>query len=114
MNSYKIICDFGCNLPEHMVEQYQIEIIPTNLHIEGEKTILSNEIDIFEFYKKLREKKMIRTSAINMQSFKNCFVKTLEQRHVPVTLRREMGKNIDAACGQLRAKAERKTDGRVN
>ncbi|MBQ7015831.1 MAG: 23S rRNA (adenine(2503)-C(2))-methyltransferase RlmN [Firmicutes bacterium] len=42
------------------------------------------------------------------------FVKTLEQRHVPVTLRREMGKNIDAACGQLRAKAERKTDGRVN
>ena len=42
------------------------------------------------------------------------FVKTLEQRHVPVTLRREMGKNIDAACGQLRAKAERKTDGRVD
>jgi 23S rRNA (adenine2503-C2)-methyltransferase len=42
------------------------------------------------------------------------FVKTLEQRHVPVTLRREMGKNIDAACGQLRAKAERKTDGRIN
>ena len=42
------------------------------------------------------------------------FVKTLEQRHVPVTLRREMGKNIDAACGQLRAKAERKTNGRVD
>ncbi len=78
MNSYKIICDFGCNLPEHLIEQYQIEIIPTNLHIEGEKNILSNEIDIFEFYRKLREKKMIRTSAINMQSFKNCFVKTLE------------------------------------
>lgn len=42
------------------------------------------------------------------------FIKTLEQRHVPVTLRREMGKNIDAACGQLRAKAERKTNGRVD
>ena len=79
MNSYRIICDFGCNLPEHMIEQYQIEIIPTNLHIEGEKNILSNEIDIFEFYKKLREKKMIRTSAINMHSFKNCFTKTLEK-----------------------------------
>ena len=79
MNGYRIICDFGCNLPEHMIEQYQIEIIPTNLHIEGEKNILSNEIDIFEFYKKLREKKMIRTSAINMQSFKNFFAKTLEK-----------------------------------
>ena len=42
------------------------------------------------------------------------FVKTLEQRHVPVTLRREMGKNIDAACGQLRAKAERESNGRVD
>ena len=41
------------------------------------------------------------------------FFDTLEKRHVPVTLRREMGKNIDAACGQLRAKAERKSDGRI-
>ena len=32
------------------------------------------------------------------------FVKTLENRHVPVTRRREMGGSIDAACGQLRHK----------
>ena len=78
MNSYKIVSDFGCNLPEHIAEQFQIEIIPTNLHIEGENSILSNEIDILEFYKKLREKKTIRTSAINMQVFKNRFTKILE------------------------------------
>ena len=77
MNSYQIISDFGCNLPEHLVKQYQIEIIPTNLHIEGEANILSNEIDIFDFYKKLREKKMIRTSAVGMQIFKNYFEQTL-------------------------------------
>jgi fatty acid-binding protein DegV len=57
MNSYQIITDFGCNLPEHLARQYEIEIIPTNLHIEGENSVLSNEIDIFDFYKKLREKK---------------------------------------------------------
>ncbi len=78
MNSYKIISDFGCNLPEHLTEQYDIEVIPTNLHIEGENSILSNEIDIFDFYKKLREKKMIRTSAVGMQIFKNYFTKVLE------------------------------------
>ena len=77
MNSYKIVSDFGCNLPEHLVKQYQLEIIPTNLHIEGEKSILSNEIDIFDFYKKLRDKKMIRTTAINMQTFKNYFTQIL-------------------------------------
>lgn len=39
------------------------------------------------------------------------FYEALQKRHVPVTLRREMGKNIDAACGQLRAKAERRANG---
>ena len=77
MNSYQIITDFGCNLPEHLARQYRIEIIPTHLHIEGENSILSNEIDIFDFYKKLREKKMIRTSAIGMQVFKDYFQKIL-------------------------------------
>ena len=79
MNSYKIISDFGCNLPDHIVERYRIELIPTNLHIEGENSILSNEIDIIEFYKKLREKKTIRTSAINMQIFKERFEETLRE-----------------------------------
>jgi len=78
MNSYKIISDFGCNLPEHLTEQHRIEMIPTNLHIEGENSILSNEIDIFDFYKKLRDKKMIRTSAVGMQVFKNYFEKILQ------------------------------------
>lgn len=30
------------------------------------------------------------------------FIETLEKHHIPVTRRREMGKKIDAACGQLR------------
>lgn len=78
MNTYQIITDFGCNLPEHLVKQYEIEIIPTNLHIENETNISSDQIDILDFYQKLREKKMIKTSAINMQTFKNYFEKILE------------------------------------
>ena len=73
MNNYKIISDFGCDLPETLLSQYGIEVIPTNLHIEGECNTLSNELDIPEFYQKLREKKMIKTSAINFQVFKNKF-----------------------------------------
>ncbi len=33
------------------------------------------------------------------------FIETLEKNHIPVTRRREMGKKIDAACGQLRHRA---------
>ena len=77
MNQYKIISDFGCNLPDHLAEQYEIEIIPTSLHIEDEGSISSDQIDILDFYRKLREKKMIRTSAINMQIFKDHFERAL-------------------------------------
>ena len=78
MNQYKIVSDFGCNLPEHLTAQYEIEIIPTNLHIEGEGSIPSDQIDISDFYQKLREKKMIKTSAVNMQTFKTRFEAALE------------------------------------
>lgn len=75
MNAYKIISDFGCDLPEHLLAQYEIEVIPTNLHIDGQDNILSNEIDIDEFYQILREKKTVKTSAINMQTFYGVFEK---------------------------------------
>lgn len=32
----------------------------------------------------------------------HAFAKVLEDQHIPVTIRRELGKDIDAACGQLR------------
>ncbi|MBQ1368693.1 MAG: 23S rRNA (adenine(2503)-C(2))-methyltransferase RlmN [Firmicutes bacterium] len=34
------------------------------------------------------------------------FIEVLEHHHIPVTRRREMGKSIDAACGQLRHKRQ--------
>lgn len=44
---------------------------------------------------------MVRPSKNDIQAF----MTVLEERHVPVTLRREMGTDIDGACGQLRHKA---------
>ena len=34
------------------------------------------------------------------------FLRILEAHHIPVTLRRELGRDIDAACGQLRRRAK--------
>ncbi len=104
MNTYKIVSDFGCNLPEHLIERYALEIIPTSLHIEGENSILSNEIDIFDFYKKLREKKMIRTSAINMQTFKDCFSKTLANGDDLIYIGMSSGLSGTFGAAQLAAK----------
>lgn len=73
MHDYKIVSDFGCDLPRHMIESCGIEIIPTALHIEGECSITTNEIEISDFYAKLRQKKMIRTSAIGIGAFEDYF-----------------------------------------
>lgn len=79
MQNYKIITDFGCDLPEHITENLEIEIIPTALHIEGEPNVLSNEIDISDFYAKLRDKKMIKTSAVSIAAFEKSFGRAMAE-----------------------------------
>lgn len=46
----------------------------------------------------IKEREYKRTSSKNIQNFKN----VLEKNRINVTIRREMGADIDAACGQLR------------
>ena len=46
----------------------------------------------------IKERDYKQTNAKNMQNFKNI----LEKYRINVTIRREMGTDIDAACGQLR------------
>lgn len=49
----------------------------------------------------VEERDFKKSSPTRVQSFKN----TLEKIGIPVTVRREMGGDIDAACGQLRRRA---------
>ncbi|MBQ7308594.1 MAG: DegV family protein [Clostridia bacterium] len=79
MQKFKIITDFGCDLPRHLIEAAEIEIIPTNLHIEGEHSITTDMIEISDFYAKLRQKKMIRTSAISIGTFEKHFGATFAE-----------------------------------
>jgi len=46
----------------------------------------------------IKERDFTRSDRINIEKFKN----TLEKYGINVTIRREMGRDIDGACGQLR------------
>ncbi|MCM1104181.1 MAG: 23S rRNA (adenine(2503)-C(2))-methyltransferase RlmN [Clostridium sp.] len=46
----------------------------------------------------VKERRWVRSKQDAIAAFKNC----LEKSGIPVTLRREMGKDIEGACGQLR------------
>lgn len=50
----------------------------------------------------VRERKYIQSNSENVVNFKN----KLEKCGINVTIRREMGRDIDGACGQLKAKAD--------
>ena len=57
MDEYQIITDFGCDLPLHIAEEQNIEVIPMEVFIESEEPKRGSEVDVYEFYQKLREKK---------------------------------------------------------
>ena len=50
----------------------------------------------------VRERSLLASENPRIQRF----LSILEQEKIPVTLRREMGRDIDAACGQLRRRYE--------
>ena len=79
MNHYKIITDFCSDLTLEMAEKLDVEIVPMEVVIDGEEPVSGFDIDISDFYTKLREKKSAQTSAANLDSFLNTFEKYLAE-----------------------------------
>ena len=52
----------------------------------------------------IKERDFVQSEALRVQTFKN----KLENNRINVTIRREMGRDIDGACGQLRRKHKAK------
>ena len=79
MTNYKIITDFCSDLTLEMAEKLDVEIVPMEVVIDGQEPVSGFDIDISDFYKKLREKKSAQTSAANLDAFLNTFEKYLAE-----------------------------------
>lgn len=77
MNPYVIVTDSSADLPLEVAQQYDIDIVQLSVTVEGENPLPNNEIDIKEFYAKLRAKKGAKTSAVNPAAFAECFERHL-------------------------------------
>ncbi|MBS6446610.1 MAG: DegV family protein [Clostridiales bacterium] len=109
MDEYQIITDFGCDLPLHIAEEQNIEVIPMEVFIEGEEPKKGSEVDVYEFYQKLREKKVAKTSAVSIDAFVTAFTAHLEKGEdiVYVALSSGLSGTFSAAniaAGELREK----------
>ncbi len=63
--SYALVTDSSCNLPEELIEQYDIHILPLTFMIEGKEYVsyLKGEhTDLQQFYTMMRNGKVVTTS----------------------------------------------------
>ncbi|MGM0438498.1 MAG: DegV family protein [Bacillota bacterium] len=74
----KIIVDSACDLPEKILNKYDIEVLPFNIHI-GDKSYKDGlEITVDELYTALREEKNPKTSQISPEDVQKVFNKNAE------------------------------------
>ena len=75
----KIIVDSACDLSEEIVDKYNIEILPFNIHIADKSYKDGHDIKIKELYSALEDGKIAKTSQVSPKIFKKTFVKNSKE-----------------------------------
>ena len=72
----KIICDSISDVPNEIIEKYDVEVIPLTVIFNGIEYIDGVDINNKQFYKMLRESEVMpKTSQVTYSQFKNVFEK---------------------------------------
>ena len=79
MNPYVIVTDSSCDLPQSVIAEYGLEVVQLSVSLDGGTPTPNNELDIKDFYAKLRAKARATTSAVNPDAFAGVFEKYLSQ-----------------------------------
>lgn len=78
-NEYRIMTDSSCDLPEELVKEYDLKVLPLQVTL-GEETYKNEPgaVDSHTFYEKLRAGVMAKTSAVNTQAFADAMREELD------------------------------------
>jgi len=79
MKDYVILTDSCCDLTTQQLSELDLSAIQLEVIIDGGDPIYNDEIDIAEFYKMLRDKKSVTTSAVGMDRFTEFFESYLKE-----------------------------------
>lgn len=80
--AFKILTDSGCNLPETMVDEFGIEILPLTFMVDGvehQSYLKGKTTDLKSFYTMMREGKVITTSLPNLDNAEKLMRSQLEE-----------------------------------
>ena len=80
MKSYTVIVDSSCDTPKEILDLHGIKTIELNFRfIDSPEEYKNSDIDIKDFYRSLREGRDAKTSAVNVEEFKQCFEEELQK-----------------------------------
>lgn len=80
MSNIKIVCDSLADLPNDIIQKYDIHVIPLSVLFNDKEYVDGIDISKNEFYKMLRENEsMPKTSQVTYMSFKDVFDKYIEE-----------------------------------
>ncbi len=79
MNKYVIVTDSSSDLTKEIINDSELIYLQLDVLMDGEGSKANCDVDIKDFYAKLRAKKNATTSAVNIDKFTEIFEKYLSQ-----------------------------------
>lgn len=105
MNKFVIFTDSACDIKKDTLSQWEIENIELSFRFEGEeKEYLNSDMDISEFYGKMKEGGVAKTAAINPDTFEKEFERALSNGEDVLYLAFSSG--LSTTCNSARIAAE--------
>jgi DegV family protein with EDD domain len=97
----KIITDSTCDLPDYIITEYDIEVMPLIINI-GEKSFIDREeISLDKLYEVMNEENVFPTTAqVNPQRFATCYKKYLDEGYniISIHMSSKMSGTYQSAC----------------
>ena len=79
MNEFDIFTDSSCDIPQELVDQYDLKVMQLEVIIDDNPPVLNKDLDIQDFYNQLRNGANAKTSAVTLGFFETNMRKTLEE-----------------------------------
>ena len=80
MNEYVIFTDSGCDIYPEILAEWGVPSLSLSFRFnDSEREYLNGEMNISDFYNKMKEGGVAQTSAVNTQSFKDAFTSILDE-----------------------------------
>lgn len=79
---YVIVTDSSCNLPEYMIDELDLRILPLTFCVDGvnyQSYLKGKKTDLSQFYRMMRDGKVITTSLPNLQEAETLLRDELDQ-----------------------------------